>query len=82
MADDIVFCAKTGRRIITSSDATSSNVIPFPAPRAARPQPEIADDYVEQLHIRCSANLDDIDNAAQAEIDAMLQRTAFQDDDI
>ncbi|RWB24413.1 MAG: hypothetical protein EOQ41_27380 [Mesorhizobium sp.] len=78
MAEDIVFCAKTGHRLV------GDNVIPFP--RNAKPVPVEAMQAAEALTIKTALTtgrtLDEIcDDCAKAEL-AAVQRIAAEDDPI
>ncbi|MER8783231.1 hypothetical protein NKH60_18575 [Mesorhizobium sp. M1006] len=71
MAEDIIFCAKTGHRIV------GDNVIPFPRPNA-KPVPAEAMQAAEALTIKpaltTGRTVDEIcDDCAKAELAAIPQ---------
>ncbi|MBI1204787.1 MAG: hypothetical protein GC182_19980 [Rhodopseudomonas sp.] len=80
MSDDIVFCARTGRQIVSPASEAKSNVIPFSRGRAAVSKRRKSGDFVEQVTIACSATLEDIDAAANAEVAALADRFDESDD--
>ncbi|MER8942494.1 hypothetical protein NKH82_23825 [Mesorhizobium sp. M0915] len=79
MAEDIVFCARTGHRIV------GDNVIPFPRPHA-KPVPAEAIEPADALTIKpalaAGQTLDEIcDDCAKAEL-AAIPYLASEDDPI
>ncbi|TIM88210.1 MAG: hypothetical protein E5Y50_09420 [Mesorhizobium sp.] len=77
MAEDIVFCARTGHRIL------GDNVIPFPRPNA-KPVPAEAMQAAEALTIKpilaIGRTLDEIcDDCAKAELVAVPYRGSEED---